>query len=71
MAEEREPFPREDARETGVGDQMPEENPEGQGAQGGERHGPESDAGETTAPATSKPGERDPQKATGNPHAAG
>jgi hypothetical protein len=71
MAEEREPFPTEDPRETGVGDQMPEENPKGQGAEGGERQGPESDAGDTDAPDTSKPGERDPRKATGNPGAAG
>jgi hypothetical protein len=71
MAEEREPFPREDPRETGMGDQMPEENPEGQGAQGGEHQGPESGAGGADAPDTSKPGERDPQRATGNPNAAG
>jgi hypothetical protein len=50
---------------------MPEENPEDQDAQGGERQGPQSDAGGTRAPSTSKPGERDPRKATGNPNAAG
>jgi hypothetical protein len=71
MAEERDPVPTEDPRETGMGDQMPEENPKGQGAEGGERQGPESGAGDSDAPGTSKPGERDPRKATGNPDAAG
>ncbi|MEY2534183.1 MAG: hypothetical protein QOF29_2093 [bacterium] len=71
MTQDRASFSREDPRETGVGDQMPEENPEDQDAQGGERQGPQSDAGGTRAPSTSKPGERDPRKATGNPNAAG
>ncbi|MEA2383679.1 MAG: hypothetical protein QOH72_3650 [Solirubrobacteraceae bacterium] len=65
--------PTEDARQTGMGDQMPEENPEGQGARGGERRGPESGTGDTDAPDTSKESgpEHDPGKATGNPRAAG
>jgi hypothetical protein len=70
---EREPFPREDPRETGMGDQMPEENPEGQGAEGGEAQGPESGAGGAQAPDTSRDSaaEGDPGTATGNPDAAG
>jgi hypothetical protein len=73
MGEEREPFPTEDPRQTGVGDQMPEENPEGQGAGGGERQGPASGSRESGAPDTSKDSgpESDPGRATGNPNAAG
>jgi hypothetical protein len=65
--------PTEDPRQTGMGDQMPEENPEGQGADGGERQGPERGAGGAQAPDTSRDGgpEGDPGKATGNPNAAG
>jgi len=63
--------PDEDPRQTGVADQMPEENPEGQGAGDGERQ--RRDTHEPDAPDTS-PGdgpEGDPGKATGNPRAAG
>jgi hypothetical protein len=65
--------PTEDPREQGMGDQMPEENPEGQGAGGGERQGPESGAGGAHAPDTSRDEgpEDDPGRATGNPNAAG
>jgi hypothetical protein len=65
--------PTEDPREQGMGDQMPEENPEGQGAAGGERQGPESGTGGTQAPDTSRDEgpEDDPGRATGNPNAAG
>jgi hypothetical protein len=75
MAEEREqaPFPREDARETGMGDQMPEENPDSAAPREGDEQGPESGAGGTDAPDTSRDRgpESDPGKATGNPGAAG
>ena len=63
--------PAEDPRQTGVADQLPEENPEGQGAGGAERR--RGDTDDTEAPDTS-PGdgpEGDPGKATGNPRAAG
>jgi hypothetical protein len=61
---EREPFPTEDPRQKGVGDQLPEENPEGQGAGGGrERQGDD-------APATSSDEDSNPDRATGNPNAA-
>ena len=63
--------PDEDPRQTGVADQLPEENPEGQGAGGAERQRRDTD--DTDAPDTS-PGdgpEGDPGKATGNPRAAG
>src|SRR3954463_3771760 len=65
--------PTEDPREQGMGDQMPEENPEGQGAGGGERQGPESGAGGTQAPDTSRDEgpEDDPGRATATPNAAG
>jgi len=65
--------PTEDPRQQGMGDQLPEENPEGQGAGGGERQGPESGAGGTQAPDTSRDEgpEDDPGRATGNPKAAG
>src|SRR4051794_20099137 len=55
MSEEREDdaVPSEDPRETGMADQMPEENPEGQGAGTGEHQGPESGAGGAPAPDTS------------------
>jgi hypothetical protein len=71
MGEEREPFPTDDPRQTGTGDQLPEENPEGQGAGGGERQGPESEAEDADAPGTSSDEDSDPDKATGNPNAAG
>jgi hypothetical protein len=65
--------PTEDPRQTGMGDQLPEENPQGQGADGGERQGPESGAGGADAPDTSRDAgpEDDPGRATGNPNAAG
>jgi hypothetical protein len=72
MSEERDPaVPDDDARQTGVGDQMPEESPEGQGAGGGERQKRGTD--NPDAPDTSQDGgpESDPGKATGNPRAAG
>ena len=75
MAEEREnePVPREDPRETGMGDQLPEENPDQAAPRGGEDQGPESGAGGTDAPDTSRGAgpEDDPGRATGNPDAAG
>jgi hypothetical protein len=71
MDEEREPFPTEDPRQTGTGDQLPEENPEGQGAEGAERRGPERGSGGAGAPGTSSEDEGDPGQATGNPGAAG
>ena len=65
--------PTEDPRQTGMADQMPEENPEGQGAGGGERQGPESGTGGAQAPDTSRDSaaEGDPGTSTGNPDAAG
>jgi hypothetical protein len=66
--------PTEDPRQTGMADQMPEENPEGQGAGSGERQNSQkSDAGGTDAPGTSRDEgpEDDPGRATGNPNAAG
>ena len=65
--------PTEDPRQTGMADQLPEENPEGQGAGSGESQGPESGAGGAQAPDTSKGSgpEDDPGRATGNPNAAG
>jgi hypothetical protein len=75
MAAEREnaPFPREDPRQTGMGDQMPEENPDSTTPREGEGQGPESGAGGADAPDTSREGgpEDDPGRATGNPGAAG
>jgi hypothetical protein len=75
MADEREtePFPREDPRQTGAGDQMPEENPEATAPREGDGQGPESGTGGTRAPDTSKDSgpEADPKRATGNPGAAG
>jgi hypothetical protein len=63
--------PDEDPRQTGVGDQMPEENPEGQGAGGAERQ--KRDTDDPDAPGTSRKGgpEGDPGRATGNPRSAG
>ncbi len=71
MSEEREPYPTEDPRQTGMADQYPEENPEGQGADGGEEQGPESGAGGTEAPDPAPERDSEPGKATGNPDAAG
>jgi hypothetical protein len=75
MSEQRddEAVPDEDPRQTGMADQMPEENPEGQGPAGGERQGPESGAGGAEAPDTSRDAgpEDDPGRSTGNPKAAG
>ena len=75
MAEEREnePFPREDPRQTGMGDQMPEENPDATMPSEGDAQGPESGAGGAEAPDTSKDTgpEGDPGRSTGNPGAAG
>ena len=71
MSEEREPYPTEDPRQTGMGDQLPEENPEGQGADGGETQGPESGAGGADAPDPAPDRDSAPDKATGNPDAAG
>jgi hypothetical protein len=72
MSDQREDdaVPEEDPRQTGVADQMPEENPEGQGAGGGEGEG---DGGDPDAPDRSRGSgpEGDPGKATGNPDAAG
>jgi hypothetical protein len=63
--------PDEEPRQTGVADQRPEENPEGQGAGGDKR--PRSDEDGPDAPETSREGgpEDDPRRATGNPRAAG
>ena len=69
-----EPDFSEDPRKKGVGDQQPEENPEGQiPGEGGPQKDPERDAGGTgtSAPDTSSPEEGDPGQATGNPDAAG
>jgi hypothetical protein len=70
---ENEPFPREDPRETGMGDQMPEENPDATTPREGTGQGPESGAGGADGPDTSRDGgpEGNPQKSTGNPGAAG
>ena len=63
--------PDEEPRQTGVADQMPEENPEGQGAGGGER----PTRGTDTPAAPDTPGDAgpasEPARATGNPRAAG
>ena len=67
-----EPDFSDDPRKKGVGDQQPEENPEGQiPDEGGPQKGPERDAGGAAAPDTSSPREGDPGQATGNPDAAG
>jgi hypothetical protein len=74
MSEERDAAtPDEDPRQTGMADQLPEENPEGQGAGSGRGDATESGTDEPDAPDTSREGgpERDPGKATGNPRAAG
>jgi hypothetical protein len=75
MAAEREdePFPREDPRETGMGDQMPEENPDATTPREGGGRGPESGTGGADSPDTSKDAgpEGDPGRSTGNPGAAG
>jgi hypothetical protein len=68
---EREPFPTEDPRDKGMGDQLPEQNPEGQGAGGGERQGPESGARQREAPDNDAERDSGPETATGNPDAAG
>jgi hypothetical protein len=71
--QENEPFPREDPRQTGMGDQLPEENPDSTTPREGDAQGPESGAGGSTAPDTAKDSgpESDPGRATGNPRAAG
>ena len=73
MAEEREDeqFPSEDPRETGVADQMPEENPDATTPREGEGEPAGSDSPD--APDTSKDSgpEGDPGRSTGNPDAAG
>ena len=61
--------PDEDPRQTGVADQMPGENPEGQGAGDAERRRRDTD--NPDAPDTSEDPESDPGQATGNPRAAG
>jgi hypothetical protein len=72
MAEEREPFPTDDPRQTGMSDQLPEEQAEGQGAGEGVTQGPESGTENVPAPDTSESEEEsDPGRATGNPKAAG
>jgi hypothetical protein len=65
--------PSEDPRQTGMADQLPEENPEGQGAGSGERRNTKSGDAATDAPDTSRDAgpEDDPGRATGNPNAAG
>ena len=60
--------PDEDPRQTGVADQMPEENPEGQGAGDRERQQRGPDDPDTSS---GRGPEDDPGKATGNPNAAG
>ena len=75
--ERDEPDFSEDPRKKGVGDQQPEERPEGQvPGSGGEEQGPSAPTtspapGGTDAPDTSHPQEGDPGQATGNPDAAG
>jgi hypothetical protein len=71
MEEERAPFPTDDPRQKGTGDQYPEENPEGQAPAEGAEQGPSSGTGDTPAPSTSSPQDGDPGQATGNPRAAG
>jgi hypothetical protein len=68
MAEEREPFPTEDPRQTGTSDQNTEENPDGVNPRDGRPadRGPSPDA-----PDTSDEEEGDAGQATGNPRAAG
>ena len=65
-----EPDLSEDPRKKGVGDQMPEENPEGE-MPGGDGEDPDGGTGGEDAPRTSHPQEGDPGQATGNPDAAG
>jgi hypothetical protein len=68
MAEEREPFPKEDPREKGTSDQNTEESQAGATPRDGEPadRGPSPDA-----PDTSDEREGDPGQATGNPGASG
>ena len=68
MAEEREPFPTEDPRETCASDQNAEENPAGTTPREGR---PADRCPSPDAPDTSHEEESDPGKATGNPRAAG
>jgi hypothetical protein len=65
MAEEREPFPKEDPREKGTSDQNTEESQVGATPRDGEP----ADRG--PSPDTSDEREGDPGQATGNPGAAG
>jgi hypothetical protein len=68
MAEEREPFPTEDPRETGASDQNTEENPAATNPREG---GPADDGPSPDAPDTSHEEDSEPDQATGNPRAAG
>ena len=63
--------PDEEPRQTGVADQMPEENPEGQGAGGGERQKRGTDNPDAPDTSGDDGPESDPGRATGNPRAAG
>jgi hypothetical protein len=68
MAEERDPFPSEDPRESGTSDQNAEENP----AAANPREGTPADRGPSPdAPDTSHEEEGEPGQATGNPRSAG
>ena len=73
--ERDEPDFSEDPRKKGVGDQQPEESPEGQvpgsGGDDAGRTGREAGPPGGDAPDTSHPQEGDPGQATGNPDAAG
>jgi hypothetical protein len=63
--------PDEDPRQTGAADQMPEENPKGQGAGGGERQKRTTDNPDAPDTSDDEGPESDPGRATGNPRAAG
>jgi hypothetical protein len=63
--------PDEDPRQIGASDQMPEENPEGQGAGGDERQKRTTDNPDAPDTSSDDGPESDPGRATGNPRAAG
>jgi hypothetical protein len=63
--------PTEDPRQTGASDQLPEENPEGQGAGSDERQQRTTDNPDAPAASSGEGPEGDPGKATGNPRSAG
>ena len=69
---EREPDITDDPRQQGTGEGYPESNPEGQTPTEGTDRGPEADRGGSTSSPDSHAGQDEgPEKATGNPGAAG